>query len=286
MSSKTTTAPRLQMTRNYDLFELHPQNREVEEDRKLDDSFKKYGYIAAFPLLCVPNGDKEKIMDGHRRFMAARKHGTPVYWVRVKASPELFHIQATQKRWTGTDFAKARANAGDSACRRLVKLCEEHHLPIGAAASLLGGNSAGGHYKLTAVKEGKFTVAEDSTHMNAVLEVLAVCREYLVFATTNAFISALSLCVRIPHFDREVFCRRVRDYGAMIPPQTTRTAYLAEIERLYNYTARSGSKFPVAFEAQKISRNRKDTFGGRQESGGMKHVDRKPKGEAKREVKS
>ena len=72
----------LQSTINYNLFELHDLNRDVEKIDRLKASMMRHGFIKAYPLHVMKNGfGKLKVKAGHHRLTAAKDLGLPVFYV-------------------------------------------------------------------------------------------------------------------------------------------------------------------------------------------------------------
>ncbi len=148
--------PRLQYTKDYGLFELHPYNRDFHKDKVLRDSMINFGFMPSSPLQCVKNGNgKLKIIRGHHRFDNAKDLGKGVWYVVDETNTDIFDLEGCKTQWTVKDFAVARANAGDKECIELLAFIKKHGLPLSAAASLLGGQSAISGNKGKMVKKNK-----------------------------------------------------------------------------------------------------------------------------------
>jgi hypothetical protein len=256
---------KLECTTNYGLFEMHECNRPLHEDPILLESMKEHGFMPSSPIQCKRNGNgKLKVLRGHHRLHYAKRLKLPVYFVIDETNTDITGLEAsTRQQWNGLDFAIARSKAGDKDCSALLEFQKKHSLTLGAAASLVGGESAGSSNKIRLVKAGAFKVG-DMKHANDVVAITDICREAgLSFATSTAFVKAISMVLRIPEFDSKLFCHRVRLYAANVRKRGKVDEYLDEIEALYNYGAR-GKRLPVRFRAEELSRDRQLSFGGRQ----------------------
>lgn len=250
-----------QVTKDYSIFESHDLNRPHHEDKVLEDSMKRHGFMPSKPIQVIENGSgKFKIITGHHRFSYAKKMGLPIWYIIDNSNTDIFDLESSMQRWSVMDFAEARAQAGDEDCRKLLWFKNKHKLPIGAAASLVGGQSAGSGNKMKDVKKGTFKVG-DLIHANAVISISDYCKELKIeFATTSHFVAAISMALRVPEFDRKHFLHKVKLYGANMRKRTSRLDYLEEIEALYNYGLRTG-KIPLAFRAREVSTKRATSFG-------------------------
>jgi hypothetical protein len=254
---------KLECTTNYDLFDLHECNRDLQDNPILFESMKDHGFMPSSPIHCVENGNgKLKIIRGHHRFDCAKRLGLPIYYIIDKSNTDIFALEGSPKQgWSALDFARARAKAGNKNISLLLEFQKEHGLTLGAAASLIGGEQAGSNNKIKTLKTGSFSVS-DMKHAKEVVSVTDLCREKEIpFATSSAFVGAVSMSLFIPEFDVKSFMHKVRLYPASMRKRASIEDYLDEIEALYNYSSKS-TRVPVKFRAYEISRERKLTFGG------------------------
>lgn len=257
--------PKLQCTHDYSLFERHPFNRPLHDDPRLLESMKKAGFMPSSPIQCLRNGSGTlKVIRGHHRLDCAKRLKLPVWYIVDDSCTDLFHLEGVRQGWSINDFAHARALGGDTSCRALLAFQKLHGLTLGAAASLVGGESAGSTNKIRAIKTGSFKAAADMAHANTVVAITDRCRECgIAFATSTAFIGAVSAVARVPQFDPAVFLHRITLNGKQMTKRTTVAECIDEIDALYNYQAK-GKRIPLAFLAREVGKQRQATFGGRQ----------------------
>lgn len=263
--------PRLQCTRDYGMFETHEFNRPLHEDPRLLESMQRVGFMPSSPIQCRRNGsDHLKVIRGHHRLDCAKRLKLPVWYVVDDSNVDLFSLEGCKQAWSVGDFAHARATSGDASCAKMLDFQKQHGLTLGAAASLVGGQSAGSGNKVKEIKAGTFKAAADMTHAQSVVGITDHCRAKRVpFATSSAFVQAVSSALRVPEFDAALFRHRVSLYPALMQKRTTVGECLAEIEALYNYGAVS-KRLPLTFRAREVGKQRQATFAG-------KHGARKPK---------
>lgn len=254
--------PKLHCTKDYTVFESHDHNRPLHEDPVLMASMGKVGFMPSSPIQCVRNGSgKLKVVRGHHRLDYAKRLKLPVWYVIDDSKVDIFDLEGGRQKWSAEDFMIGRAYSGNEDCAKLVDFKKQHHLTTGAAASLLGGQSAGSGNHVIAIKNGTFRVAKDLTHAMTVVGITDWCRTCgIEFATSSAFVSAVSACARVPEFDAELFKHRVKLNGAQMRRRSTRDDYLEEIDALYNYAAK-GKRVPLEFRAKEVGRERKEGFG-------------------------
>ena len=248
---------KLEKTTDYSMFQSHELNRPLHKTKLLNNSLLKNGFMPSSPLHCVHNGGgKLKILRGHHRFHLARELKLPVYYVVDDTETDIFELEGDSgSHWSLRDFVHARSQAGDMDCQKLLAFQKRHGISLGAAASLVGGDSAASNNMGRAVRQGRFEVG-DMKHANDVVRVVDLCRELgAEYATNSAFVYALSSVLRIPELDQEHLMHRLRIGYANVNKRSNREGYMEEIEALYNHAARS-KRLPIAFRAAQVGRER------------------------------
>lgn len=251
----STDKPKLQCTKDYNLFEPHPFNRPLHEDKNLLRSMQEHGWMPSSPAQCIRNGNgKLKVVRGHHRLDYAKRFGLPVYYVIDESCTEIFELENPKSTWTYRDYIAARAQSGDPDMAFVQSFMNVHHLPVTAALALLGNESVGSQNKVHLVKTGGFKVTS-LEHAESVVAITDLCRDLgMKWATYQTFVAAVSMVVRVPEFDGEMFMQRLRQYPSMMNKRSTADEYLEEIEALYNYRTRK--PVPLAFNARKITTER------------------------------
>lgn len=262
--SKAHKGPQLKFTRDLGIFMPHEHNRPIHDDPQLKQSMKKHGFMPSTPLQVVPAGNGLfKVVRGHHRLRYAKELGIGVWYVVDESNVDIFDLEGGRPLWSHSDFARARANAGDQDVRRVLDFQKKHGLTLGVAASLLGGECAGSQNKVAAIKRGTFGIAADTTHAAIVVSITDLCRDCKIdFATQAAFVGAISKIAKVPEFDIAVFKHRLRMHGSMLQRHTTTDRYLEALDDLYNYGAK-GRRIPLAFRAREESRKRQLPPGGK-----------------------
>jgi len=256
--------PKLESTTDYGMFEMHPCNRPLAEKPELEQSMKTHGFMPSGAIHVRKNGSgKFKVIRGHHRLHCAKRLKLPVFYIVDETEVDIFDLEGDSRvAWNMPDFTAARAAAGDKACAQLLEFQRKHHLPIGAAASLIAGESASSHNAQRLVKQGKFK-AGDQAHANAVVRITDALRDAgLEFASSWLFVQAMSRALRVPEFDGEAFLAKARLYPMNLHRRASAGEYIDEIEALYNYGAKSPrSRIPLAFRVKEVGMKRQRTFG-------------------------
>lgn len=253
--------PELKSTTDYAKFIVHPHNRDISNTKVLEQSMRKYGFDPGLPLRCVPDpSGKLQITHGHHRFQVAKSIGLPIWYVVSSFDIPLFESEVSNHSWSMKDFTTARARAGEEPALEVMKYHKETGIPLSCSISLVGGESAGSGNKSTQLKSGTLK-AKKTKHADDVAEIVKFCKSVgFNFATTANFVKALSKCLRVDVFDKDLFMLRVKTHPDTMEPCRTTDQYLDMIEFVYNRMAKS-KKIPLAFLAKEKGLERKGTFG-------------------------
>lgn len=249
-------SPKLFRTTEYSKFDSHANNRETHEDPRLEESMKRYGFIAGCAIYCAPaNAGRFQVIKGHHRLAVARKLKIPVWVILDKKAADVWELEGNSKeRWNLKDFAWSRKQAGQAEFDKLVDFAQSNQLGIGMAATLLQGQNPNGQNINTKIKEGTFRVTDDSfakivTRMIEASEVGGVS-----YPRTARYVGALAAIARAKSFDLDRFLSKVTKYGSRIRRMGTREGYIRELESVYNL--HSHEHVPLAFEAADALKSR------------------------------
>jgi hypothetical protein len=261
--------PKLQVTKDYSIFEMHHLNRDLAKKPILYASMKAHGFMPSSPLQCMRNGSgKLKVVKGHHRLEFAKQLKLPVWYVVDNSNTDIYDLEGDSSvRWTIRDFLTSRANAGDQHCAKVLAFQQKHGITQGAAISLIAGESASSQNKMVDVKRGTFKAGSDLSHAEAVVDVTDHFRRCgVAFATQASFVGAVSMVLRVKDCDPEILKRRVSKRPAMVKKRTSVDGYLEELEALYNHASKS-VRVPLEFMAREAGRQRQATFGGNRNVG-------------------
>lgn len=258
--------PKLQYTRDYEIFEMHELNRDITEKPVLEESMKAHGFMPSSPIHCIRNGSgKLKVIRGHHRLHYAKRLGIGVWYVIDPSVTTIFDLEGdSSAHWSIKDFLHARAKAaGGGDYGKVIEFQKRYGIAQGAAISLMAGESAGSANAQRKVKQGTFRVSRDLSHATLVGELVNFCRATgAACAGTTGFVNALSAVARVPEFEPQVFRDRVKKMPSLLAQlRATTKSYLELIDEVYNYGAK-GKRLALAFKAVEMGRQRKATFGG------------------------
>jgi len=263
-------SPKLSFTSDLSIFKMHECNRNLSEKPALEASMRTHGFMPSSPIQCVRD-DRDgtlKVIRGHHRLDYAKRLKLPVWYVIDPTVVDIFELEGdSSSMWNLSDFVHARAKAQDEHCAKVLDFQRRHGIGLGAAISLMGGESAGSANCIPKAKQGTFRVGSDLSHANLVGELVDFCRASgAACAGESSFVKALSAVCRVPEFEPALFKQRVAKIPALLAKRSNQQGYLAVIEDVYNYGAK-GKRVPLVFRAAEVGRQRKETFGGRQKAG-------------------
>jgi hypothetical protein len=260
--------PKLSSTRNYDLFEQHPMNREFREKVQLRESMLTHGFLPSCAITCMRlRGGKLLIVSGHHRFKYAKELGLPVWYIVDDTIPEAAVLQYLRERdgttaWSVTDFVQSQINANNQDYVRFESWRKENGLSVTVASMILSGsvNYGGAYSSNDILKRGSFTMPATIPSLSAkVLDLIQFLRaEKWPYAAATTFVAALMLSCRVPEFDPSVFKARIRKHGIeRLPHLNTTRGYLAAIQDVYNYMAKAKRLELLTYHAIELSKKHK-----------------------------
>jgi hypothetical protein len=236
-------------TKNYNKFELHEFNRNVENIKNLTESMKKHGWIDAYPLHVIENGsDKLKIKAGHHRFEAARALGIPVKYTICGDDATIHELEGATKNWSMKNYLESYARMGNPNYLKLNEYYKKFKIPLNISITLLGGKAANesGWQSIT-FKQGLFKVG-NPTFAYMVGEFVAFCDELgIEFCRNSRFVLALSKVLVVDGIDVNEFKKKITNHLYMMKKQADVVGYVGMLENVYN--RQRGKKLPIAINA-------------------------------------
>jgi hypothetical protein len=246
---------RIRETSDYNKFELHFLNREVLKVKHLETSMRKYGWIDAFPMLVIRNGNKKLyIKDGHHRFSVAKSLGIPVKYVVCQEDIGVHELQKSTNQWSMRDYLGSYVRAGYPAYMTVKEYHERTGIAVNQCVSMLGGESASSSNKDVAFKEGRYSLG-DPTHAVMVGDIITHCRKAgIKWANNHLFVQAVSRIAYLPEFDAKVFKNKVSTFPGLMEKRPNLESYLNLIEDVYNRQNRK--RIPLRFLSDEAAKKR------------------------------
>jgi hypothetical protein len=252
----------LRRTSNYSKFVPLSQNRVVRLNRntvkRLKESMGKYGFIPAFPLLVIHNGNNMLLIkSGHHRFEVAKELGLPVWYVVCDNDLTIAEIEGSTTSWSTAHFVQSHVRSGNKPeYEKLDEFSERTGISTNMSAVLLSGISNEGSGSFTRkLKSGDFEV-KDKKLAETVGEIVIHCRvNGIKFADSSLFVAALSKVVLVPGFDLKTLKYKIKSHTSLMKKQASQYDYIALIQRVYN--RQNSNLLPIMIEVEKMDRARK-----------------------------
>lgn len=256
--AKSNPIPKIQATKNYRLFARSDDNRptDMEKHKALLACMKKYGFLPYFPIVCHRVNGQLIVRDGQHRLMIAETLGLTVYWVEATIHFDIAEINITSKNWGPLDFARKHAANGLKDYTEGIAFMEKYRLPVSAAFSLLSGNTSFSNLK-TAFKSGAFKVKE-RTWADGVASLYRNLVTLSHFKHGKRLIEACAALCRVADFDSTRMVQNASKCREKLVSYSTREAYLAALEDVYNHGRHK--KSPLKFQAEAAMQERNNKF--------------------------
>lgn len=249
-------------TKNYDLFDLHSFNRDIEKIKKLEASMREYGWIDGLPAYAVRDvSGNLSIKVGHHRCCAAKNIGIGIKYVECNdGGISIQRLEETTRPWTLGDFLTSYCHTGNADYLLVKHLSEESGIPLGPTLAMLMGHSASTNTYQKLVRSGGYKI-KDRKHFDAVAAIIQhFCNSGVEGWNNRNLIYAVSKLLFVKQFDPEVLKRRITKNPQQLKRQVSVKDYLQNIEAIYNRF--SSEKVNLAFladEAAKLRSKKKST---------------------------
>lgn len=224
-------------TKNYELFSLKKENREVNYNKvaslksKLIDDGRQI-----VPIIC---NSKMEIIDGQHRFQALKELEWPImYYIDDQVtSADLITINNTQKNWGIIDYIHYYASLGNVTFRALEKIIKEYdEFPIKVILSAIGKK----YIKERRIKAGDIEFAEEEFKEGLIcLQWLKDIKDGIKVKITNIsiFFFLITKVYYLQDIDRDRFANNViSKYGTENYGNSEQCALV--LEHFYNYRAK------------------------------------------------
>jgi hypothetical protein len=232
-------------------------NRNVGRIVYLERSMLRHGYIGAYPLHCVENGNgKLKIKDGQHRFVVAKSLGLAVKYVVCHDTATVYELQETLNKWKLEDYLVSWIRAGKKAYLTVKEYHTRTGINLGACISMLAGDSASASNHQNRIKDGTYQLG-DPVHAAVVSDiVLHIKRVGIEWGAIDLLVQAISKVVWAEGFNPSVLKKRISSHRQMMQKQPSKKEYVALLDTIYNFGSKDRDRIPLAFLADKAARER------------------------------
>ncbi len=246
---------KIQVTKNYRLFKISEENRNLElaRHKKLKLAMQEYGFLPSFPIVVFRSSTGELIvLDGQHRLAFAEMLGLPVYWTESAVEFDIAKINGTTKIWLIRDYAEKFAKQGMKPYEQLIEFADRHQMGISLSVCLLAGTVSFGNVS-EAYLSGRFKIKD---HERAEL----VATMYTAFILMDKRLAnmrlaeALVATSRVTGFESKRLTASLEHCKEKLHPFSTRDGYLDMIQEIYNY--RKSKLVPLKINAIQAMRER------------------------------
>jgi len=240
---------------DYDRFELTKFNRDIENFHFLEKSMQSHGWIDAYPMHVIRNGNtKLKIKAGHHRFETAKKLGIPVKYVICDDDATIYELEKATRTWNLKDYLKSFVRAGNKEYEEVYIYYKTTGINLKCCISMLGGESARSGNQSELFKTGAFRVG-DRQHSIVVADLVKHCEKNgISFSKQGNFVSALSKIVWVDELDVRLLKHKIKQYSYQLEKQTSIKDYIGSIALIYNL--RNKERIPLEFLADEKAKER------------------------------
>lgn len=255
MSGKRRSPRTISQTTNYRLFKISEENRELDLQKhgRLKKVMQEYGYLWPFPIVCVRDENKELVVkDGQHRLALAEELGLPVAYVVSDVDFDIAKVNCTAKLWTLRDYAVKHVANGLQDYEDGLNFCEAYSLPISIGFALLAGTTTFGNTG-DAFRSGQFKI-KDRAWAEIVAGIYSALSEMAKEIKNARFTEACMAVCRVDEFDPKRLIQGAKRCREKLVSYSTRDAYLAMLEEVYNFGRRS--QVPLKFMAVEAMKSR------------------------------
>lgn len=252
----------LKQTTDYSSFRMHHMNRQIAEGsgfvprKDLVESMKKHGFRMTQPVRCVESDDGAMIIfDGHNRYLTARYLGIPVWYICYPKGQDISPLDDNEGGvpWSLRDIAAAHAHDHPDYAE-VFAYCDITGIPLQAAFSMFFGQSASSGNANKFIRGGNFQI-KDRDYPWKIAAVVRAAAQHCDFATTKAFVSAVSKCMFAEGFSHERLIERINKRPELLRKCGYERDYIALFEEIYNHSVK-GERLYLAAETEKAMRSR------------------------------
>jgi hypothetical protein len=258
MDKNENKMPEIHMTRDYSLFRLSEENRnlDLKAHKDLLISMKEMGFLPMHPIVCYHNGNGIRVIkDGQHRFEYAKQLGLPVYYIETDKDYDLIATNLGQRSWTTKEIVSFYARHGNEDYRIALEFSDTFRMSLGHALAVLAGTVSGRNVSCP-LRKGVYRIKDKSYAMMVGGLLKSLLDTTRKFTRKHAVEEACMAVCRVVEFSPERLIASARKNVARIEPCASKEAYLELFEDLYNHGKSSFERIPLKFLAEKAMKNR------------------------------
>lgn len=234
---------KIYQTSDYSIFTIDEKlNRDVKHTNKVGDSIDRNNLTKYAPILV---DDEFKIIDGQGRFSACVLRKLPIYFIKtdevtIYDAPEL---NSASTNWSADDYIKHWSNRGVESFQKIEEYAKKYDQSIHTIFRFgKQGNQKGGKKYSYGLVDGSFEFQDGVEEiMGDFFEHYNAFCEYIPFAKHEKFRNALFTIFRHEDYSPARMLKKLMKASGIVKEQPRTTLYVEELEKLYNYKAKSNT---------------------------------------------
>lgn len=244
-------------SKDYSMFEMMSFNRDVQKTKNLEASMKEHGWIDAYPMHVIQNGNRKfKIKAGHNRFEVATKLKIPVKFVVCDDNASIHELEKAYRPWSLRDYLNSYCRLEKEDYLMVQDYCEESGIALNLAVSMLADNSAGTGNFSEVFKNGTYKIRMNSNHAQIVKDIVLHLKSIGIdFYNAPYLVQAISKIIRVKEFDIGQFKIKVKLFKSLFEKKANLDQYLDLLEEIYN--RKNQHRVPLKFFAVEEAKKRK-----------------------------
>jgi hypothetical protein len=226
----------IQLTEDYSIFKYIEGNRKIVDKHVAEIMDKIMQNDMFIPILC---NEKMEIVDGQHTLKARQNLKLIVpYYIRTGAGlADVQLINTGQRPWTVDDYAYSYATRGNPHYLAYQKFRERYKFPHIISVQMLHAVERGHGKNSEVFKNGLLKIADikaAEAKANQIERIAPFFRGY----RDRPFLQAILQLFENPHFDFEVFMKKLEVNPLMMKKCANSEQYIEQMEYVYNYRSR------------------------------------------------
>ena len=223
-------------TTYYEKYKMNDFNRDIKEShvKNLMSKMREFGFL---PNKAISVNEKNEIIDGHHRFLAAKALNIPVLVQICKGmrDEDILQVNQDQINWDKHNYTGFWAKKGNEHYKAIQNFMLEFPKFKMTQTLILLSNEPNAHPKTEVFQKGKF-VAKSYTKAREYAKVITEIANTFNKAYTSKFISALIACdMKCKEFSFSEFIDKLQKFPDKMQPRISTRNYVENIQEVYNY---------------------------------------------------
>jgi len=240
-------------TFEYRRFKFIDGNRDVDHEKKIEESIRKVGLLLQ-PVLI---NELWEIIEGQNRFVACRNLGLPIYYIMQPGLriEEVKSLNSASKNWAIRNYIHSYSHSAD---KKLDYVFLDQLLraypwaPQQAIIFAINNNVGYGGGGNANIKSGNFKCSQSQyDRAIEIMDFVEMFKEYIegVNGKKTYFYIAIAYCYLDKYVDNEYLLKKFEKYHRRLKSCSSIIDALTQIEeQIYNYQLRTATTEPVSLK--------------------------------------